>query len=173
MLQSRCRLRLSHTWAYSLMRKNGMVDSNEYRRLMLNLTRALVDMLAPHRKGRFVRSQQRLSVESLPAADESEADESPHIVLPSSTELFYFYRQSLEQCAKYSTGQALYDLCTLHKKWLKIYAGAYCQSSLFVLLNRQCRGRVILKFEAVRRISIHLLIFNTLIQAAKCTAQIY
>ncbi|KAF8684292.1 hypothetical protein AX14_004167 [Amanita brunnescens Koide BX004] len=92
--------------------------------------RALVDMLAPHRKGRFVRSQQRLSVESLPAADESEADESPHIVLPSSTELFYFYRQSLEQCAKYSTGQALYDLCTLHKKWLKIYAEDVLSSSL-------------------------------------------
>ncbi|KAF8650940.1 hypothetical protein AX14_008524, partial [Amanita brunnescens Koide BX004] len=57
----------------------------------------------------------RLSVESSPTADESEADESPHIVLPSSTELFYFYRQSLEQCAKYSTGQALYDFLIVAK----------------------------------------------------------
>ena len=43
-----------------------------------------------------VRDKVRLSVESSPTADESEADESPHIVLRSSTELFYFYRQSLE-----------------------------------------------------------------------------
>ena len=130
-------------------------------------------MLTPHRKGRFVRTQQRLSVESLPAADESEADETPHIVLPSSTELFYFYRQSLEQCAKYSTGQTLYDLCALHRKWLKIYAGAYYQPSFLALLNRQCRGHFILKFKAVRRRSVHLLVANTLIQATKCTAQIY
>ncbi|KAF8345521.1 Vps53-like protein [Amanita rubescens] len=79
--------------------------------------RALSDMLAPHRKGRFSRTL---------------STKSPHIVLPSSTELFYFYRQSLDQCAKYSTGQALYDLCTLHKKWLKIYAGAFYQS-LFLM----------------------------------------
>jgi hypothetical protein len=130
-------------------------------------------MLTPHRKGRFVRTQQRLSVESLPAADDSEADESPHIVLPSSTELFYFYRQSLEQCAKYSTGQTLYDLCTLHRKWLKIYAGAYYQPLFLALLNCQYRGYFILKFKAVRRRSIHLLVANMLFQATKCTAQIY
>ncbi|KAG6912806.1 hypothetical protein DXG01_012002, partial [Tephrocybe rancida] len=28
----------------------------------------------------------------------------------------------LEQCAKLSTGQPLFELCSLHKKWLRIYA---------------------------------------------------
>lgn len=113
-------------------------------------------MLAPHRRGRFART---LSADTTSAVDENQADESPHIVLPSSTELFYFYRQSLEQCAKYSTGQALFDLCTLHKKWLKIYAGAFYQSLFFMLLNDHCRGSFILKFEAVSNyLSVFLLL---------------
>ncbi|CAK5272531.1 unnamed protein product [Mycena citricolor] len=33
-----------------------------------------------------------------------------------------FYGQSLEQCAKLSTGKPLFDLCNLHRKWLQIYA---------------------------------------------------
>lgn len=53
----------------------------------------------------------------------SDEPEPAPIVLPSSTELFYFYAQSLDQCAKLSTGQALFDLCGVQKKWLKIYAG--------------------------------------------------
>ncbi|KAI6002850.1 Vps53-like protein [Pisolithus albus] len=48
--------------------------------------------------------------------------ESTPIVMPSSTELFYFYAQILEQCAKLSTDQALFDLYGIQKKWLKIYA---------------------------------------------------
>ncbi|KAF8625638.1 hypothetical protein AX15_005277 [Amanita polypyramis BW_CC] len=92
--------------------------------------RALADMLAPHRKGRYIRAQPRQSLESSSTTDESQTNEVPNIVLPSSTELFYFYRQSLEQCAKYSTGQTLYDLCTLHKKWLKIYAEDVLSASL-------------------------------------------
>ncbi|KAI0688173.1 Vps53-like protein [Cytidiella melzeri] len=53
----------------------------------------------------------------------SQDGEQPHAaVLPSSTELFYFYAQTLEQCAKLFIGQPLYDLCQLHKKWLRIYA---------------------------------------------------
>ena len=79
--------------------------------------RVLADMLAPHRKSKMTNIQSRPSAET--PADES----SPIIVLPSSTDLFYFYGQSLEQCAKLSTGQALYDLSSLHKKWLRIYAG--------------------------------------------------
>lgn len=53
----------------------------------------------------------------------NDENDSPTLILPSSTDLFYFYAQSLEQCAKLSTGQALFDLCSLHKKWLRIYAG--------------------------------------------------
>lgn len=52
-------------------------------------------------------------------------EEPTPIVMPSSTELFYFYAQSLEQCANLSTGQALFDLYGVQKKWLKVYAGQY------------------------------------------------
>ena len=78
-------------------------------------------MLAPHRKGKMVKTQSRASAEAPPASGND--DSSPMIVLPSSIDLFLFYGQSLEQCAKLSTGQALYDLSSLHKKWLRIYAG--------------------------------------------------
>ena len=77
-------------------------------------------MLAPHRKGKMARTQSRTSAEAPPAKGD---DSSPMIVLPSSTDMFLFYGQSLEQCAKLSTGQALYDLSSMHKKWLRIYAG--------------------------------------------------
>lgn len=43
-------------------------------------------------------------------------------ILPSSTELFYFYRETLESCAKLSTKATFLDLCNVYKKWLKIYA---------------------------------------------------
>ena len=54
--------------------------------------------------------------------EEGGSESSPMTVLPSSTELFYFYAQTLDQCASLSTGQPLYDLANLHKKWLRIYA---------------------------------------------------
>lgn len=80
-------------------------------------------MLAPHRKGKGsnIKVPARVSSEAAPGAEDGSS--SATIVLPSSTDLFYFYAQSLEQCAKLSTGQALFDLCTVHKKWLRIYAG--------------------------------------------------
>ena len=80
-------------------------------------------MLAPHRKGNMVKTQSRASAEAPPPKANEDDDSSPMIVFPSSTDLFLFYGQSLEQCAKLSTGQALYDLSSLHKKWLRIYAG--------------------------------------------------
>ena len=61
---------------------------------------------------------------SLEAPATSGDDGEPRAsVLPSSTELFYFYAQNLEQGASLFTGQPLYDLCQLQKKWLRIYAG--------------------------------------------------
>lgn len=85
--------------------------------------RVLADMLAPHRKGKAVKSQVRPSLEAVPTTPNHDGTEaSPMTVLPSSTELFYFYGQSLEQCSKLSTGQALFNLSSLHKKWLRIYA---------------------------------------------------
>ena len=94
--------------------------------------RVLIDMLAPYRKGKSGRAQPRPSIET--TSTRSSVDENePQVVLPSSTELFYFYGQSLEQCAKLSTGKALFDLCALHKKWLRIYAGELEASSTSVL----------------------------------------
>lgn len=68
-------------------------------------------------------SKSRSSLEA--ASTRTSVDDSapPVLVLPSSTEMFYYYRQTLDQLASLFTGQPLYDLCSLHKKWLRIYAG--------------------------------------------------
>ncbi|KAI6033241.1 Vps53-like protein [Pisolithus orientalis] len=85
-------------------------------------------MLAPHRnpksRGSLDTVTRPSTASSTPRVSLSADDreEPTHIVMPSSTELFYFYAQSLEQCAKLSTGQALFDLYGIQKKWLKIYA---------------------------------------------------
>ncbi|KAH7923145.1 hypothetical protein BV22DRAFT_1196908 [Leucogyrophana mollusca] len=84
--------------------------------------KALADMLAPHRGSNATKGRASLDATPRTSTDQDDTHEPPTVVLPSSTELFYFYAQSLEQCAKLSTGQALFDLCTLHKKWLRIYA---------------------------------------------------
>jgi hypothetical protein len=82
-------------------------------------------MLAVHRGVKATKMQSRPSLEASTSTSEpdSGSSSSPVIVLPSSTELFYFYAQNLEQCAKLSTGKALFDLCAVHKKWLRVYAG--------------------------------------------------
>ncbi|KAJ3936789.1 MAG: Vps53-like protein [Lentinula lateritia] len=92
--------------------------------------RALSDMLAPHRKNKGLKSTPRHSLETLDAEDGDENSSSPIVVLPSSTELFYFYAQSLEQCAKLSRGSPLFELCNVHKKWLRIYAEDVLRASL-------------------------------------------
>ncbi|RUP48667.1 hypothetical protein BC936DRAFT_144204 [Jimgerdemannia flammicorona] len=51
----------------------------------------------------------------------SEEDASA-VVLSSSTDLFYFYRETLVQCAKLSTGKPFLDLCQLFGKYLVVYA---------------------------------------------------
>ena len=80
--------------------------------------KALAGMLSQYRG-----SKSRSSLEASSSRSSTDDDAVPHaLVLPSSTELFYFYAQNLDQCAKLFTGQPLYDLCQLHKKWLKIYA---------------------------------------------------
>lgn len=112
--------------------------------------RVLADMLAPHRKSKAAKlqTQPRTSTET-PAENDSEA--APITVLPSSTDLFYFYGQSLDQCAKLSTGQALFDLCNVHKKWLRIYAGTctdkplvLCLLSWFGFRGRPCCGKEVI-----------------------------
>lgn len=80
-------------------------------------------MLGPHRGGTL---KGRTSLETRASLDSSQDENAPPaMVLPSSTELFYFYGQNLEQCGNFGqtgTGKALFDLWGVHKKWLKVYA---------------------------------------------------
>jgi hypothetical protein len=84
----------------------------------------MADLLAPHRNAVAKPQAARGSLETPASTEESEED-GEAMVLPSSTELFYFYGQSLDQCSKLATGkgQALFDLCAVCKKWLRVYAG--------------------------------------------------
>ncbi len=68
---------------------------------------------------RGVKSRSSLERIANPEGD----SETRPTVLPSSTDLFFFYGQNLEQCAKLSNKEPLFNLTVLHKKWLKIYAG--------------------------------------------------
>jgi hypothetical protein len=47
---------------------------------------------------------------------------SPQAVIPSSIELFHFYKTTLAQCAKLSTGERLLDIARLLAKYLDEYA---------------------------------------------------
>ena len=67
--------------------------------------------------------------------------DNPSAVLPSSTELFYFYREALERCAKLSTRQPLLDLCRVYRKWLKVYAEDVLGGALIKYDRRSGEGR--------------------------------
>ncbi|EPQ29276.1 uncharacterized protein PFL1_03031 [Pseudozyma flocculosa PF-1] len=51
-------------------------------------------------------------------------------VLPSSTEMFYFYRQTLEQCARLSNREPFQELYNVYRKWLRIYADDVLRAAL-------------------------------------------
>ncbi|KAL9110250.1 MAG: hypothetical protein Q9227_005157 [Pyrenula ochraceoflavens] len=66
-----------------------------------------------------------------------EEDFNSQTVISSSTELFNFYRQSLNQCAKLSTGQPLSDLSKMFAKYLEQYAQ---QVLLFYISEKPSAG---------------------------------
>ncbi|WVQ67566.1 uncharacterized protein L199_005767 [Kwoniella botswanensis] len=76
--------------------------------------RAIADMLSAYRGPR--------SRSSMEGAMQQESDTPVPTVLPSSTELFYFYGQTLEQCEKYTKGEPMRKLSKVFAKWLKIYS---------------------------------------------------
>ncbi|KAN0125317.1 Vps53-like, N-terminal domain containing protein [Lactarius tabidus] len=80
--------------------------------------RAISDLLSPHRGSRTRASLD--TIQSHSTVDNTE--QAPIVVLPSSTELFYVYGQTLEGCAALSTGRPLFDLLEVFKKWLRVYA---------------------------------------------------
>ncbi|WWC62062.1 uncharacterized protein I303_104651 [Kwoniella dejecticola CBS 10117] len=76
--------------------------------------RAISDMLSKYRGPR--------SRSSMEGAMQTESDNPVPIILPSSTELFYFYGQTLEQCEKYTKGEPMRKLSKVFAKWLKVYS---------------------------------------------------
>jgi len=52
----------------------------------------------------------------------SDEEFNPQAVIPSSIELFHFYKTTLAQCAKLSTGEKLLDLSKILAKYLDEYA---------------------------------------------------
>ena len=67
-------------------------------------------------------------------------EQTSNVVLPSSTELFYVYGQTLEGCATLSTGKPLFDLLEVFKKWLRVYAGKHSPLTL-APFNHPCARR--------------------------------
>lgn len=74
--------------------------------------KAIADMLSQYRGARS-----RTSLDNTLA----ETETAGPTVLPSSTELFYFYGQTLDQCARYTSGEPLVRLGKVFAKWLKVY----------------------------------------------------
>lgn len=90
--------------------------------LLINPCSAIADMLSQYRGAR--------SRSSLEGAVQEESETPSATILPSSTELFYFYGQTLEQCGKYTTGEPMKRLSKVFAKWLKVYSDEVLLSSM-------------------------------------------
>ena len=99
-------------------------------------SRAIADLLSSHRgsrtRGSLDTNQSHSTVDS--------TGQTANVVLPSSTELFYVYGQTLEGCATLSTGKPLFDLLEVFKKWLRIYAGKH-SPQILASFNHPCANR--------------------------------
>lgn len=58
-----------------------------------------------------------------------ETEESSN-VLPSSADLFVFYKKCMVQCSQLSTGQPMLDLTRVFQKYLREYANRVLLSNL-------------------------------------------
>ncbi|KIJ51343.1 hypothetical protein M422DRAFT_157993 [Sphaerobolus stellatus SS14] len=88
--------------------------------------KALSDLLTPYRGA---KSRPSLDNTQTSAAT-SDSDNPPITVLSSSTELFYFYAQNLDQCSKLSNKAMLADMFGVWGKWLRIYAEDVLMASM-------------------------------------------
>lgn len=79
---------------------------------------------------------------------------SPQMVIPSSTNLFSFYRQILAQCAKLSTGARLVELTKVFAKYLDQYA----QQVLLFYISERPSGQTPSKTPQIEDI---VLVLNT------------
>lgn len=81
-------------------------------------------------------------------------DFSPQMVIPSSTELFSFYRLTLAQCAKLSSGDRLVELTKVFAKYLDQYA----QQILLYYVSERPSGQTPSKIPQIEDI---VLVLNT------------
>lgn len=81
-------------------------------------------------------------------------DFSPQMVMPSSTELFSFYRLTLAQCAKLSPGARLVDLTKVFTKYLDQYA----QQILLYNVSERPSGQTPSKLPSIEDV---ILVLNT------------
>ena len=79
---------------------------------------------------------------------------SPQMVIPSSTELFSFYRLTLAQCAKLSSGDRLVELTRVFAKYLDQYA----QQVLLYYVSERPSGQTPSKIPQIEDI---VLVLNT------------
>ncbi|KAI7961141.1 hypothetical protein MJO28_001630 [Puccinia striiformis f. sp. tritici] len=79
--------------------------------------------------------QFRTSIPKLSDYVEVGTEERPCSILATSMELFHFYRTTLDRCARLSTGKAFLDLCSIYKKWLKVYSEEILSTSLIGAIN--------------------------------------
>ncbi|PWN41583.1 hypothetical protein IE81DRAFT_291583, partial [Ceraceosorus guamensis] len=82
----------------------------------------LQEMFVGYRQSLIAGMQEASSTIGMQTSSGSVGGGAGSAVLASSTELFYFYRQTLEAFARLSTGAAFRDLCFVFCKYLRIYA---------------------------------------------------
>ncbi|KAA1101717.1 Vacuolar protein sorting-associated protein 53, variant 2 [Puccinia graminis f. sp. tritici] len=75
-------------------------------------------------------NQFRSSIPKLSDFVDVRPDDRPSAILPSSMELFHFYRSTLDRCAALTTRKPFLDLCEVYKKWLKVYSEEILSASL-------------------------------------------
>ncbi|CAO1626375.1 unnamed protein product [Parajaminaea phylloscopi] len=90
--------------------------------------KALAELMTTFRRQGATIQDEHTSGEA--ASQGAAGARSSHTVLPSSTELFYFYRQTLEQCAKLSNREPFRDLFLVFRRYLRAYADEVLRASL-------------------------------------------
>lgn len=123
----------------STLSNNGAAATAATKGLPMTLSSAFDPYL-----GLFVEAQDRTLMEMIqrfkrqgasagradPEGEEGITSGHQNTVSPSSTELFYFYRQVLEQCARLSNREPFRDLCAVYKRHLRNYADEVLKSGL-------------------------------------------
>lgn len=102
-------------------------DSSEFNEPPLKFGKAISVAFQPHLSIWIEYQSKQLASKvaqyKLPPAPSEEETEAP-TVLPSSADLFIFYRHVLAQTAKLSTGAPLLDLSKLFARYLNIYSNS-------------------------------------------------